>query len=174
MGLAVVHGIVKSNGGYITVESDLGKGTSFFIYFPSFDHTHAEAGSDNAELLLKGSEQILYVDDEITLAEMGKQILEHLGYRVVTRTSSIEALELFRSNPHRFDLVITDMTMPNMTGDQLAKNLMAIRPDIPVILCTGFSEHMNEERAKEMGIREFAMKPLVMGDLAKTIREVLA
>jgi PAS domain S-box-containing protein len=174
LGLAVVHGIVNNNGGHITVESDLGKGTSFFIYFPSFDHVHAEVGSDNAEAFLTGNEQILFVDDEVALAEMGKQILEHLGYHVITRTSSIEALELFRSNPHRFDLVITDMTMPNMTGEKLAKNLMAIRPDIPVILCTGFSEHMDEDRAKEMGIREFAMKPLIMGDLAKTIREVLA
>ncbi|MBW2035711.1 MAG: response regulator, partial [Deltaproteobacteria bacterium] len=99
--------------------------------------------------------------------------LGKLGYDVVVRTSSIEALELFRTKPDEFDLVITDMTMPNMTGDKLAKELMQIRPDIPIILCTGFSKRITEEKAKEIGIKAFVMKPLVMRDLANTVRKAL-
>jgi CheY-like chemotaxis protein len=105
--------------------------------------------------------------------DVGKQMLEHLGYRVVVRTSSVEALELFRNQPEKFDLVITDMTMPNLTGDKLACEMMRIRPGIPIILCTGFSEHITEEKVKKMGIRELAMKPLVMADLAERVRRAL-
>jgi CheY-like chemotaxis protein len=104
---------------------------------------------------------------------MSKKMLELLGYQAVTRTSSIEAFELFQHDPYRFDLVITDMTMPNMTGEKLAGKILEIRPDIPVILCTGYSEQITEQRAKEMGIRAFLMKPLVMKDLADKIRDVL-
>jgi len=105
--------------------------------------------------------------------EVGQKLLERLGYEVVGRTSSVEALELFRAKPESFDLVITDMTMPNMTGDKLAQELMGIRPDIPVILCTGFSERITEEKAKALGIREFVLKPLVMQDLAMSMRRAL-
>ena len=104
---------------------------------------------------------------------MGEQMLQYLGYEVVVRTSSIEALELFRTKSDQFDLVITDMTMPNMTGDKLAKKILSIHPDIPVILCTGFSERITEKKAKEIGIRAFIMKPLVMQEFAVTIRKVL-
>ena len=120
-----------------------------------------------------GTERILFVDDEAPIAHVGALILEGLGYSVTMRTGSIEALSLFRSKPESFDLVVTDMTMPNMTGDRLAIELMKIRPDIPVILCTGFSKKISEEKAKAAGIRAFAYKPLVKKDLANTVRKVL-
>ncbi len=120
-----------------------------------------------------GTEQILFVDDEKALAELGLQILKRLGYNVVTRTSSIEALELFMVQPDKFDLVITDMTMPNMTGDELAAKMMEIRADIPVILCTGYSERISKDKAHEIGIKEFVLKPIIMSDMAITVRKVL-
>ena len=104
---------------------------------------------------------------------MGQQMLEHLGYTVTTRTSSIEALELFRGQPQKFDLIITDMTMPNMTGEKLARELIDIRSNIPVVLCTGYSQQINEAKAKELGIKAFVLKPMVMNELATTIRKVL-
>ena len=125
------------------------------------------------EPILHGTERILLVDDEEAIVFMEKQMLERLGYSVVSRTSSVEALEAFRAAPGKFDLVITDMAMPNISGDQLASELIKIRSDIPVVLCTGFSERMPEERAKALGIKGFLMKPIVMKDLSKTIREVL-
>jgi two-component system cell cycle sensor histidine kinase/response regulator CckA len=115
----------------------------------------------------------LFIDDEAPIAKMGSQILEHLGYSVTARTSSVEALELFRSKPNNFDLVITDMTMPNMGGDKLAIELMKIRSDIPVIICTGYNKKISEETALEIGIKAFAYKPIVKADLAKTVRKVL-
>jgi two-component system cell cycle sensor histidine kinase/response regulator CckA len=127
---------------------------------------------DEAPLSI-GDERILFVDDEPILANLGKRMLETLGYAVVTQTSGVDALELFRDNPGSFDLVITDMTMPRMTGAELARELMRIRPDIPVVLCTGFSYSMSEEKAKAMGIREYAMKPLIRQDLARIVRKVL-
>ncbi len=120
-----------------------------------------------------GTERILFIDDEEAVIDLSKQMLEQLGYKVETRTSSVEALELFNAKPDRFDLVITDMTMPNKTGDQLAKEMMKIRPDIPIILCTGFSERIDEMRSKAIGIKAYVMKPLMMRVIAQTIREVL-
>ena len=117
--------------------------------------------------------KLLLVDDENTLVDLGRQMLERLGYHVVCRTSSIEALELFKKRSHRFDLVITDMTMPNLTGDKLVRQILRIRPDMPVILCTGFSEQISEESAKELGIRKFILKPLVMDNLATAVRGAL-
>ena len=115
----------------------------------------------------------LFVDDELPIVKMGSQILERLGYQVTVRTSSVEALELFRSKPGDFDLVITDMTMPNITGDELAMELIAFRSNIPVILCTGYSKKINDETAAEIGIKAFAYKPIVKANLAKTVRKVL-
>ena len=116
---------------------------------------------------------ILLIDDEDAIITMEKLMLERLGYQVTSRTSSIEALEAFRDNPDRFDLVITDMAMPNMSGDKLSVELTKIRPDIPILLCTGFSETMSEEQAKSLGIKGFLLKPIVMKDLSHKIREVL-
>ncbi|MCJ7494829.1 MAG: ATP-binding protein [Deltaproteobacteria bacterium] len=174
LGLAVVHGIVKSHRGAITVSSEPGKGTTFDIYFPRDDIIQAPSELERIEPLpLGGRERVLFVDDEKAIVDIGQKLLERLGYEVVGRTSSVEALELFRAKPESFDLVITDMTMPNMTGDKLARELMGIRPGIPVILCTGFSERITEEKAKLLGIREFVLKPLVMKDLAKSMRRAL-
>ncbi len=172
MGLSVVHGIVKRHNGAIKVFSKPGEGSSFQVLLPRIER-EIEYKAEALEPLPLGKERILFVDDEKALIDLGKQMLERLGYKVVSRTSSVEALEAFRADPHKFDLVITDMTMPNMTGDELAEEIMALRPDIPIVLCTGFSLRITEEQAKKMGIREFVMKPLVMSDLAKTIRKVL-
>jgi len=132
-----------------------------------------EAEREPAAGLSMGRERVLLVDDENDLVEIGRLMLERLGYSVATRTSSIEALELFKSDPNKFQLVITDMTMPNMTGDLLAQKLLELRPDLPVILCTGYSERMTEVRARDMGIKAFLMKPIIIQDLSTTIRKVL-
>jgi CheY-like chemotaxis protein len=166
----VVHGIVKGCGGAITADSKPGKGTTFQVFFPRSGTERAQA--ETVDHLATGNERILFVDDEKVLADMGKKTLEHLGYEVVAKTSSIEALEAFRAQPDKFDLVITDLTMPNMTGTELQKELQAIRQDIPVILCTGFSHMISKNNAKAMGINELIMKPFPKSEIAKTIRLV--
>ena len=172
MGLAMVHGIVESYGGKITVESTYGKGTTFSIYLPVTRKRKTQRQYKPEQLPI-GTERILFVDDEAPIAKMGALNLEGFGYSVTIRTSSFEALELFKAKPTEFDLVITDMTMPNMTGDKLAVELMKIRPDIPIILCTGYSKKISDETALEIGIKAFAYKPVVKADLAKTVRKVL-
>lgn len=173
LGLSVVHGIVSNHGGMITTYSEVGKGTTFNVYFPLLEGVATTTERKAEEPLPRGTERILFVDDEPALAELGKGLLERLGYKVTFRTSSLEALEVFRTGPDQFDLVITDTTMPKMRGDLLARELMNIRPGIPIILCTGFSEHVTEEKARGMGIKAFAMKPVVLKDLARTVRKVL-
>ena len=172
MGLAMVKGIIDSYHGTITVDSQVGKGTTFTMYLPVI-RQRSVRNIAAPEALPTGTERILFIDDEAPIARMGSQILERLGYGVATRTSSVEALALFRAKPDEFDLVVTDMTMPNMTGDTLAVELMKIRPDIPVILCTGYSNKISDETAAGIGIRAFAYKPVVRADLAKTVRKVL-
>ncbi len=172
LGLSVVHGAVKSCGGEIIVQSTVGLGTVFTVYLPIIQ-TVEESHPPLAEELPLGTERILFVDDEPAIVKMGSKILERLGYTAKGRTSSIEALEVFRADPTLFDMVITDMTMPKMAGDELAVELMKIRPDIPVMLCTGYSKLISEQRAAEIGIKALANKPIVQSELAKTVRRVL-
>jgi len=173
LGLAVVHGIVKSYKGDIRVYSEPGEETAFHVYLPVIKSQFETEKTEAIKPVPRGTERILLVDDEEPIVCMEKQMLERLGYDVTERTSSIEALEAFRASPDKFDLVITDMTMPNMTGVQLALKLLEIRPDIPIIICTGFSTKIDHPKAKEFGIRGFVMKPVVMSELGKKIREVL-
>jgi PAS domain S-box-containing protein len=172
MGLAVVHGIVETHNGRIEVNSTPGKGTAFEIFFRSIDAAPVvEVPASNT--LPHGGETILFVDDEKSIVKLNKARLERLGYQVIGTADPFEALDLFHHKSIQFDLVITDMTMPNMMGDELAAEMMKIRPDIPIILCTGFSGRISEEQALEKGIRAFVMKPLELKDIAETIRNVL-
>lgn len=174
MGLAVVHGIVRSHGGAVHVRSEMEKGTVFHVYLPQVSAPEKKKeASEMIEALPEGHEHILFVDDEKHLQEVFRDMLKYLGYKVVAETDSIKALELFRAEPDKFDIVITDQTMPNMTGEELATELMRIRPDIPIILCTGYSEQMNEDKAREMGIKRFLMKPFVISKIANAVRQVL-
>jgi PAS domain S-box-containing protein len=173
MGLAVVHGIVKDHGGDIEVYSKLGEGTTFSIYLPLVETKPIEPKAISLEPVPTGTERILFVDDEETIVLMTQQTLERLGYQVTPRTSGVEALEAFRTQPDNFDLVITDFTMPNMTGIELAPKLLEIRSDIPIIICTGFSEIIDKNRAQAIGIREYVMKPIAKEEVARTIRKVL-
>jgi PAS domain S-box-containing protein len=172
MGLAVVHGIVKGHGGGIHVESAVGEGTRFDILFPIMGR-QIISETEELKALPTGDETILCVDDEQPLIELGKNMLQKLGYHVEARTLPVEAIEIFKAAPDKFNLVISDMTMPTMTGVSLAKKLMEIRPEIPVIICTGYSEQIDESRAKEMGIKGFLMKPFTIRELSKTVRKVL-
>ena len=173
MGLAVVHGIVTKCGGVITVESAPGCGTTMMVYLPRSDQPVATLVGPE-EALPRGTERILFVDDEEALAQLGSLLLTGLGYDVVPYTSSVAAFEAFRAQPDRFDLVITDQTMPHMTGDVLVGALRQVRPDLPIIVCTGVSARVMAEHAAALGIDAVCLKPLVTRDLAQTIRRVFA
>jgi CheY-like chemotaxis protein len=173
MGLAMVHSIVLNHGGAITVESAPGQGTTFEIYLPCSKGVVGISARLEEAVPSGHHECILFVDDEIALTHLGQAMLDRLGYRAVVRTSAAEALQLFRAAPHQFDLVITDQTMPQMTGETFVRELRGIRPDIPVILCTGFSHTMTAEKARALGIDALLMKPLVTGDLGRAIHRVL-
>ncbi len=175
LGLSVVHGIVKQHGGDIKVESQRGRGSTFQILLPvAEEETKAEESAETTENIPSGKGNILVVDDEQVVAEMLKQMLEHAGYTVVVHTNSIEALETFRRQPDRFDLVITDQTMPAMTGEMLSKELLKIRKDIPIIISTGYSSHLTGEKIKEIGVKGLVMKPYKWRSIAQTVKDVLS
>jgi CheY-like chemotaxis protein len=174
LGLSVVQGIVKSYGGDIRVNSELGKGTEFHVYLPVIekdDEVNPAVGNNLQNT--KGNEHILLVDDEETILRMEKKMLERMGYRITTCSNSPDALELFKSSSDDYDLVITDMTMPDLTGEKFAAELKQIRKDIPVILCTGFSSKTSTANAESLGVDGFLMKPVGKKDLLKTIRSLL-
>jgi CheY-like chemotaxis protein len=169
----VVQGIIKSHGGVISVYSEPEQGTSFHIFLPKIAEEMKCDEVRTVEQVCGGSERILFVDDEKMLAELGRELLESLGYNVTAVTSSHDALARFRAQPDAYDLVITDMTMPGLTGRELTHELRDIRPGIPVIMCSGFTEFVNAEEARETGICEFLMKPYVTGRMAQSVRRAL-
>ena len=173
MGLSVVHGIVKNLGGAITVVSKPGEGTTFDVFFPAVDTPSLDADPKPAAPLPRGNEHILLVDDEAPIIRMASRMLESFGYRVTAHTSSMKALDAFQADPDQYDLVITDMTMPGMSGDRLARRIKETRPAVPVILCTGFNARMNEHQARASGVHAFIMKPVVKHELAHTVRRTL-
>ena len=173
MGLSLVQGIVKNHGGEISVLSELDQYTTVTILLPIIDAIENDMDVSVSEELATGNERILLVDDEAMIVDVMTQFLSQLGYQTTSMTDSPAALETFRSQPDQYDLLITDMTMPKLTGIQLTQAMREIRNDIAVIICTGFSEQISIERSKELGIQAFIMKPVVMGDMARTIRKVL-
>ncbi|MBW1897823.1 MAG: PAS domain S-box protein, partial [Deltaproteobacteria bacterium] len=172
LGLSVVHGIVKECGGDIRIYSEPGKGTDIHVYMPVIE-SKAEKRVEQTGLIPGGTERILLVDDEEVIVSLEQQLLERLGYNVTIRTGSIEALEAFKANSGKFDLIITDMTMPNMTGIQLAQEIKKIKATIPIIICTGFSNQLTDEKCRTLGIQGYVMKPVVIRELAETIRKAL-
>jgi PAS domain S-box-containing protein len=172
MGLSVIHGIVKKHGGEIVVESERGKGTAFYLYFPLVEGAPEEE-SAGAEPIPGVKERILLVDDEQVLVYMEQEVLERLGYDVVAISNSIEALEIFKSDPELFDLVIADQGMHGMTGIRLSVELLKIRPGIPIILCTDFNDSLTRQQALKTGVKEFLMKPIIKREIAAVIRKLL-
>ena len=173
MGLALVHGIVAGCGGFIRVESQPAEGSTFYLYFPASHDNSEELGPEEVTQLPQGGERILAVDDEPSIARLYKTALESLGYLVTTYTNSKEALEVFKSNPDQFDLILTDQTMPHLDGAELAKQILQIRPNLPIIMCTGFSSIISAEKAEEIGINRYLLKPVSKKDLAHAVRDVL-
>jgi PAS domain S-box-containing protein len=172
LGLAVVYGIVSAHQGTIQVNSAPGKGTTFEVFLPCIRNVTTDEPI-SIEQPSRGDESILFVDDEAALVRLATQLLEKCGYRVIGHTNPLEALELFKTDPNRFDLVITDMTMPHMTGNQLARALQDIRPDVPIIISTGYSEKISPEKARMMGLRDFVMKPFSFSNLTKSVRKAI-
>lgn len=174
LGLSTVHGIIMNFNGDIKVESEINKGTSFIIYLPVIDDQNKPLDNQNtAGFIPKGNERILLVDDDEGTLQLHNKLLTRLGYNVTSEINSIKAIEIFRDNPDQFDLIITDMTMPKITGIELASQVLNIANDIPIILCSGYSDIVNNEKAKEMGIKEYIMKPVIKKDMAEAIRRAL-
>ncbi len=172
MGLSIVYGIIESYSGIITVESEVGKGATFHLYFPVRKKLAAEKYL-KIETIPKGNERILFVDDEEMYGDMGKDMLTHLGYEVILKKSSSSALEVFKAAPDNYDIIITDQVMPDLSGDELAKEIRLIRTDMPIILCTGYSSQMDPEKASILGVNAFVFKPFAKLEIAKLIRKVL-
>jgi len=172
LGLSVVHGIIKSHDGAIAVSSTPGEGTTFEIFLPKIGSVEIQEPEPSGQHA-KEKEVILLVDDEEVMVDVTKQILDRLGYEVIAKTNSVDALEAFQDEPGKFDLVITDQVMPNMTGTQLAEKLISIRPDILIILCSGFPENVTPEQLESIGVKEFILKPITRQEIAKIIRRVL-
>jgi PAS domain S-box-containing protein len=173
LGLSVVFGIVQEHDGEIRVETKVGKGTAFHVYLPLLRRKADSATVELPEILPTGSERILLVDDEVPVLTLEKQMLERLGYHVSDQKSSTSALEAFSKDPLAFDLVISDMAMPELPGDKLTVELLKIRPDIPVIICTGFSERIDTEKAEAIGAKALLFKPIIKSKIAQTVRSVL-
>ena len=173
LGLAVAYGLIKEHKGDIKVYSEPGKGSTFNIYLPLMEKRDFTDSLTHAEEPPTGDERVLLIDDEVSIVKLEKQMLERLGYTVTFRTSSLDALEAFKAMPYAFDIIVSDMTMPNMTGDQLAREIQAIRPDMPIVICSGFSERMDEKKAAARGIKAFLMKPVIKAELANAVRDAL-
>ena len=175
MGLAAVHGIVTSHGGLVEVASQPGEGTMFSIYLPLLpNHLPCELPQDQEAHAPRGQGEILFVDDEEPLARLGKELLESLGYRATVRTDPEEAVELVRQSPKRFRAIITDQTMPKLTGEEIVSRLLHVNPELPILVCTGFSHSMNIEKARAIGAAAFLMKPVQKPELARTLAEILS
>jgi len=172
LGLSMVYSIVKGCYGAIACDSRVGEGTEFRILLPALEG-HAEEEAQSTDLTPHGKEHILLIDDEEMLAELGQAMLERLGYHVTTRGNSIDALTTFQNQPDTFDIIITDQTMPRMTGVDLARRILQIRPHMPIILCTGYSSLISEDKAKAAGIKGFAYKPLAKKDIGALVRKIL-
>ncbi len=172
MGLSVVHGIVKNHGGFITVYSEPEKGTVFNIFFPSVNDTET-VKEETCDTIVSGKGRILFVDDEKDIAHFTEQMLAKLGYTVTAKTSAPEALATFKSNPHDFDLLITDYTMPELTGLSLSSEILKIRPDMPVIICTGLFDSLTTVRCTETGIKEILEKPVGIKKLSETVQKFI-
>ena len=174
LGLAVIHGVVEECDGFIKVESSPGEGTLIGIYLPAIEDTSPSImyGEDSDPLPM-GQENILFVDDEAAITEINKSVLSSLGYQVTVETKSMEALQKFKADPEAFDLVITDQTMPDLTGTELAKSMLKLNPNIPIILCTGYTASLSEDIVYGIGIKSLKTKPLSKRKLAEIVRRVL-
>ncbi|PID72330.1 MAG: hypothetical protein CSB34_02825 [Desulfobulbus propionicus] len=173
LGLSVVHGIVKSHKGAILVESTVGVGTTMRVYFPVSATSYPREHVDEVVQMANGKERILFVDDEKSLVDIGRDILSLLGYAVTGAVGSQEAMDIFCQDPKQFDLVVTDMNMPGLSGDKMAQEIARRAPGLPIIICTGYCERLDEQSVKDFGVRVILMKPLTMSALSKAVRSVL-
>jgi len=173
LGLSTVHGIMRGHEGAITVYSQPGKGTTFRLYFPAAADTAAEVEVPQREIARGRGERVLYVDDEDTLVRLGTRILRRLGYEITGCTDPAEALQAFRSNPRAFDVIVTDLSMPGMSGFDLARGLLEIRPDVPVVMTSGYLRPEDQETAARVGIRALILKPNTVEELGSVLDKLL-